>query len=216
MTKAKSALLTLLGVPGWLVGGLGLSMPFLLVWPFWHVSLLHGIELSLLTSPLVIGAALIPIAAALGPLAMTLRPSQKYPGRTVLAWAWRWMWLWGNEEDGIDGAANAFWPQADGFRRWKQIVIWSAWRNSVGNARWLPFFGLTVRNPTVYILPGGSLLEGPYIARQGVCFELRFCWNTKQPDWRKRRYFWVGWRLANSKSGDAGVGFAFQPRMNLT
>jgi len=210
----KFCLWVLLGIPGWLVGGLGLSLPFLLVWPFWHVSFVHGVELTLATSPLVWGAVLIPIAAALGPITMTLRPSQKYPGRTVLAWAWPFLWLWGNEEDGLDGSANGFWPVCSGFERWRQIVVWSAWRNSVGNARWLPFFGMDVKNPTVVLWPGGTLLEGPYVARQGYRFELRFPWSTKEPDWQKRRHCWVGWRMANNV-GSVGSGFAFQPNMRI-
>jgi len=165
---------------------------------------------ALMVPLILIGAVLVPILALGGPLTMTLRPSQKYPGRTVLAWAWRWMWIFSNEEDGLDGTANCFWPPAPTYlkRAW-QIIRWSAWRNNVGNARWLPFFGITVNPAKVKVYPQPfNFKEGPFIARQGWCSEVKFCWNPKQPDWTKRRYCWIGWRMAQQTQVTHGVGFA--------
>lgn len=218
MIKVKFGLWVLMGSLGWMAYLCPLLPAFKwLPGPLW-LRVLEAVVISPAGLPLVLGLVLVPILAALGPLTMTLRPSWKYPGRTVLAWAWGWLFILGNEEDGLDGTANGFWPvTTSAFKRWKQIVAWSAWRNSVGNARWLPFYGMTVDGSgSVVLLPGGSLKEGPYIARQGWRFEIRFCWNPKQPDWTKRRYFVCGWRIANTQAPESGVGFACQPRMTLT
>lgn len=204
------------GIPGWLA----YLCPLLLVlpWlpgPLW-LDLLAALVLSPAGLPILLGVVLISIQAILG--LYTVRPSLKYPGRSVLAWRAPWMYLWSNEEDGIDGSANGFWPKPEGrFAMFKQIFAWSALRNSAGNARWLPFYGMTVDGSGTYVmLAGGSLKEGPYIARQGWRSEIRFCWNPREADWTQRRYFVCGWRIANTLAPESGVGFALQPRMTLT
>lgn len=144
--------------------------------------------------------------------------------------------IYNNREDGIDGCPlidppkNPAWDESTktwGFFR--RIFVWSAWRNSVGNARWKPFLGMTVdpdkvwiyirgglrTTPAAFAPPSEYLKEGPYLARQGWRHELKFCWNPKQPDWTKRRYCWIGWRIAQQGSVTTGVGFAFQLRMSL-
>lgn len=135
-------------------------------------------------------------------------------------------WLWGNEENGIDGAYGSLpfgWPHT-GWPKWRQIFVWSAWRNSVGNARWSRLFGMTVDPAKVLIVyplrpPASSTIfdrvEGPYLVRQGWQYELKFCWNPQQIRWQDRRYFWLGWRIAQYASVTADVGFAFQPWSKL-
>lgn len=169
----------------------------------------------------------------------------KFTGHTratpILHWP-RWMWLWDNEEDGIDGdpwtsagdePKNPEWFEATaGWFLWRRIFVWSAWRNSVGNARFTRALGMTVTPKDVILsVPLGNLyLEqavttwneyrktGPYLARQGWRFELRFPWG----DWTvgqgekmggiyPPRFFWIGWRIAQQDKPNTNVGFAFQP-----
>ena len=151
------------------------------------------------------------------------RESQEYPGRKVMVWP-SWAWLFGNEEDSIDGSANGFWPkQIVGSWAWYwQIIRWSAWRNSVGNARWTRLFGVTVDPDDIVLvswpaekIDSDALKEGPYVVRQGWRYEVKRCWNPKQPDWHERRYLWIGWRLAQQTKITPGVGLAFQLRAAL-
>lgn len=139
-----------------------------------------------------------------------------------LAWSPGFMWLWGNDENGIDGAYGSLptgWPKTM-WPKWRQIFVWSALRNSVGNARWTRAFGMTVDPFKVQLFRFASpsdawLKEGPYLVRQGWRYELKFCWSPTQPDWHKRRYFWIGYRIAQQTAVTSGVGFAFQPWAKL-
>lgn len=210
--RLKFTLQVLAAAPGWLA-----YLCPLLPLAFFKPSLIWAaLLISPATLPVVVGLILIPPMAVLRQY--KVRQSTKYPGRAVLAFP-GWMdWL-NNSEDGIDGSANEFWPvqPSDSWALVWQIIRWSAWRNSAGNARWLPFYGMTVDGSSlITLLPGGSLKEGPYVALQGWRGEIRFCWNPKQPDWTKRRYFVCGWRIANTVAPESGVGFAFQPFMTLT
>jgi hypothetical protein len=181
---------------------------------------------------ILLGFLIVPIAAL--PRFMQYRESDRYKGRMTLQFG-DWLWMYCNEEDGVDGGANGFWPSVVNvttrFSGWKQIVAWSAWRNSVGNARWLPFFGLTIANPKAItaIVPDmdeklyqwrrspGATFEtwwtdyrktGPYLARYGWRFELRFPWSATH-------FCWIGWRIAQQDTPNTGVGFAFQPWSKL-
>lgn len=225
----------------------------LLAIPVW---LAYLIPMTLLV---LLGFIIVPLAAALDylanryniiPYTWTMRASRAslYKGRAVMAWRPRWLWIFGNEEDGIDGTANGFQRRAGTTFSWAvawQIFAWSAWRNSVGNARWLPFFGLTISDPkdiVVYVPPSGLDAMhltagftpfadrwneyrklGPYIARYGWQFELKFPWYSSSlcrnagcftcaPH---RRYFWIGWRIAQQDAPNTGIGFAFQPWSKL-
>lgn len=149
---------------------------------------------------------------------------------TQLAWSTRLLWLWGNDENGIDGAYGSLpqgWPKTV-WPKWRQVFVWSALRNSVGNARWTRAFGMTVdpyRRQFLWplIKPGVvvRVIEpeyqktGMYFVRQGWRYELKLCWNIRQPDVYKRRYFWIGWRIAQQVVRMPGVGFAFQPWAKL-
>ena len=105
---------------------------------------------------------------------------------------------------------------------WRYILVWSVWRNSVGNARRVPFLGMDMpdqKDMVVYI-PLGSLTWqrpqpweeyrklGPYLARYGYRWELRFPWNAT-------RFFWIGWRIAQQDAPNTNIGFAFQPWAKL-
>ena len=74
----------------------------------------------------------------------TVRESYYYSGRQILAWRGGWLTFpWGNEEDGIDGlrggSPDQFWwrDRTLGMPRWMQIWLWSAFRNSTNNLRFL-------------------------------------------------------------------------------
>jgi len=146
-------------------------------------------------------------------------------------WRTRLLWLYDNDEDGIDGYAtsgdgtvkNNAWARSTMYKTYLQtIFIWSAWRNSVGNARWLPFFGATIE-PRDVVLYIPNLAQkrffsnntftvwwneyrklGPYVARIGWKYELRFPWSAT-------RFCWIGWRIAQCDVPTKAVGFAFQP-----
>jgi hypothetical protein len=179
--------------------------------PGWLLQIAIQIPLMLLGVPLIAIAAACRAYGTVGAY---------FPN--YLQWRWPWMWLWGNQENGISGAYGSLpdgWPKTH-WPLWQQIFVWSAWRNSVGNARWTRLLGMTVNPSNVCIYRGSSedaewLKEGPYLAWQGWRYELKFCWNPKQPDWRKRRYCWIGWRIAQQTYVTVGVGFAFQPWAKL-
>lgn len=148
----------------------------------------------------------------------------------------RLFYLWDNDEDGIDGdpitgdvteppkneawfEATAHWPV------WRRVFVWSAWRNSVGNARRVPFLGMDITDPKdmVVVLPTtrrvGEAVAintpwdqyrklGPYLARYGYRFELKFPWSGT-------RHFWIGWRIAQQDAPNTDIGFAFQPWAKL-
>jgi hypothetical protein len=141
------------------------------------------------------------------------RLSTKYPTRSVLAWGPRWAWLWGNEQNGIDGASGddlpSGWPHAT-WPKFLQILDWSAVRNSVGNARWVPFFGMAVDPAAVRVCWASAtpvpLASGYFLVRQGWQFQLRFTW------WGGMRQCRVGWGIAEETGKTPlGVGFAFKP-----
>lgn len=173
----------------------------------------------------------------------------------------RLFYLWDNDEDGIDGdpitgdvteppkneawfEATAHWPV------WRRVFVWSAWRNSVGNARRLPFLGMDITDPKakVTIVPPRAMdymrgvaesgtyqrdkfiawwneyrKLGPYLTRYGYRFELKFPWpaahtgdpNTCANCTGDRRYFWIGWRIAQQDKPNTDIGFAFQPWAKL-
>jgi len=149
-------------------------------------------------------------------------------------WKSRAMWLWGNDEDGIDGyimengllpSRNRAWLRSTlGWPHWKMIFVWSAWRNSVGNARRVPFFGIAVNPDQTHIyIPGFERKlaaiagekaahdwwedyrgTGPYVARNKWAYELRFPWPGR------KRFAWIGWRIAQQDAPNTQVGFACQ------
>lgn len=213
---------TLLGVPAWL-------LYFALMLPL-----------------IVIGFPLVAVLALVKQLQFKYTshtrtsPQLRFPTLFGL----RLFYLWENDEDGIDGDP---WTEASGEPKnpewfeataswsiWRKVFVWSAWRNSVGNARRVPFFGMTMTDPknTVIRLPspqhGAPDWEtyrklGPYIANYGYRFELRFPWpsraltlqNMASTVSRPRRFFWIGWRIAQQDQPNTDIGFAFQPWARL-
>lgn len=224
----KFILRTLLGVPTWL--------------------LYMAIQLPLMA----IGFPLIAL------LALWMQIKHKYVGHTrdspqlrfPTVFGLRLFYLWENDEDGVDGdpwtessgePKNPTWFEATaGWSVWRRIFVWSAWRNSVGNARRVPFLGMDMVDPKdmVVVLPTTEQVGapvaipspwdqyrklGPYIARYGYRFELKFPWpqTERYVDDRAgyapnpRRYFWLGWRIAQQDKPNIDIGFAFQPWAKL-
>jgi hypothetical protein len=57
--------------------------------------------------------------------------------KRILVWKSRWMLLFGNEEDGVGGPS--WWDaRIKGELSWKEVFLWSAWRNPVNNLRFVP------------------------------------------------------------------------------
>lgn len=85
------------------------------------------------------------------------RPSKEYP-YSVLAWRGGWLtYLWGNEEDGVTGAVfYQTFIKNDRLRAY----VWSAWRNSFNNwrfvVRWIggPFYRWENSKKTWYFQAG--------------------------------------------------------------
>ena len=161
----------------------------------------------------------------------------------------RLFYLWDNDEDGVDGdpwfnagdaEKNPDWFEATiGWSVWRKVFVWSAWRNSVGNARRVPFLGMDIKDfkaTQVWVPPRHTDAEwftkwpeyrklGPYLARYGWRFELRFplpakiCVCSQGADCRIKppapRYFWIGWRIAQQDAPNTDIGFAFQPWAKL-
>ncbi len=166
----------------------------------------------LMTTLMLLGVPLIALA-----IHYQAYRDQKDDGFVRTHWVNSWMWLWDNDEDGIDGDAissTGGWKNLDWIKatnRWsvaKRIFIWSAWRNSVGNARWTRLFGMTVDPRQVHVwypTEEMNLKLGPYLVRQGWRYELRFPWGSS------KCFFWMGWRIAQQTQKTEAVGFAFQP-----
>lgn len=104
---------------------------------------------------------LIPLAAT---HCWTARESRYFAGRQVTVWRGGWLtWIWGNEEDGVTGEAStqraayyaARYPSI-GLRAY----IWSAWRNSANNLRFVftwkggPFWRWENARHTFYVQAG--------------------------------------------------------------
>jgi len=120
---------------------------------------------------------------------------------------------------------------------WRRVFVWSAWRNSVGNARRLPFLGMDIKDfkaTQVWVPPRHTDTEwftkwpeyrkrGPYLARYGWRFELRFPWPQRALTLQgmasqtrvTQRFFWIGWRIAQQDTPNTNIGFAFQPWAKL-
>jgi hypothetical protein len=180
----------------------------------------------------VVGIVLVAVLA-LFPGAMQWRDSRHYKdGRKVLCWRWKMVdALFGNDEDGIHGLPVVFEPpvyvtqprqhwwrdKTQGWSLWRMVFIWAGLRNSVANARFLPFFGLLINPQRVGYAANA---KGWWLAWQGWQAGFRWYWNAE-------RYFWVGWKVKPADSDDflgpvgttlpdrdtraPGVGFAFQP-----
>jgi hypothetical protein len=98
---------------------------------------------------------LIPFAAL---RLWTMRESRYFPGRQIAVWRGGWlMWPFGNEEDGVTGA--------EFYRaRFKDdrlcAYLWSAWRNSANNLRFVfrwqggPFWRWENAKHTFYVQCG--------------------------------------------------------------
>lgn len=182
-----------------------------LLWP------LHEAVASILV---VIGVPVVTALALAGATAMRFSPLF---ARTLLEWRPGWAWLWGNEEDGVDGLrdndyANGPWRErTKSWPRWLRVIAWSAFRNPVGNLRFVHPFGF-------YIDPKRVTWSGVYAPdntpSNGGGWAFTTCGIYSGLWLIKGKYqLRVGWKLkpedANGLRQDdyrrKGCGFAFQP-----
>lgn len=210
--------------------------------PAWLAYIVIQIPLMLIGFPLVAVLALwMQIRAKYNGHVRT-NPQLRFPAPFGL----RLFYLWENDEDGIDGdpwtesngePKNPVWFEATAsWSTWRKVFVWSAWRNSVGNARRVPFLGMDMVDPkdkVVYVVPKYTSAQwftqwpeyrklGPYLARYGYRFELKFPWGgwtvgqgEKMGGIYPPRYFWIGWRIAQQDKPNIDIGFAFQPWAKL-
>jgi len=122
--------------------------------------------------------------------------SKHYPGRTVKAWRGGWLTLpWDNEEDGVTGAAwysakHPTWPL------WMRAYLWSAWRNSANNLRFLPGAFVVLDATKIVVRASASLTSVTHGWRQYVLihpawlpFVLRAGWLVR-PEAATGDYAW--------------------------
>lgn len=142
-----------------------------LMWAFWL-----GFALAMQ----IIGFPLIALAALLTP---TVGGTSMFPDGRKLAYFRSYLTipllLWENDEDGIDGipldSTNHFFKnqswiaETQTWSRWRRIFVWSAWRNSVNNQRYIWPFRLVIDPSKVsirYFLKNSAyfIWQGPYSA----------------------------------------------------
>jgi hypothetical protein len=153
----------------------------------------------------IIGWIIIPIVALLKRYHYVA--SRFEPSRQILVFKDKFMYPWSSDEDGINWHANEETRYEGTF---KQIIMWSAKRNAVGNSRFVFPFKLTVDSSKIKYIASSNFNKGDennidknfwYIAWQGNrgCFRLHFnrlrIWiGTKlyprdqdyiEPEWRK-------------------------------
>ncbi len=64
------------------------------------------------------------------------------PKKTIYVWRWQWLnKVWGNDEDGVVSGLRNFKEYNPNATRWK-AYLWSAWRNSANNLRFIFRFEL--------------------------------------------------------------------------
>lgn len=153
---------------------------------FWPIYI--AVDLALTVIGMVI---LLPMSLG---RAWVFRPSKVWPGsRIVDAWRGGWLtWIWGNEEDGVAGADWYIREKAlAGWAVWRIAYVWSAWRNSANNLRFVPFINPVIEPKRVRFV-GGTHWSFTW---QGLYAGL-----TLYPVIRGRVFrFWIGWKL---KPGD--------------
>ena len=127
------------------------------------------------------------------------RLSTRYPFREILAWTAPWMYPYQNEEDGIDGLRRGALEQAWWYNETRELSVidriwrWSAWRNSVNNLRFMPWFSCQIDSPKVRSIgtarndqvPGWFLVwQGAYAGfyRQGATWLVHIGWELRPDD----------------------------------
>lgn len=125
-----------------------------------------------------------------------VRPSRRFPGRSVTQFPW-WVWPYGNDEDGVDGLRGGspdqkWWAdKTASMSQARRIWQWAAVRNPVDNLRWVPLLNPKIDPSRVRFV--GMDHEpakgegGWYFAWQGFYSCLR--WESKT--WR----LWIGAKL---------------------
>jgi hypothetical protein len=106
---------------------------------------------------MVVGWFLLAPLAARGQWVYT--ESIHWPTRQIAVWKWRWVdVIWGNDEDGVIGAPFYAQQVKNVYLR---AYLWSAWRNSANNLRFVfrwkntgPFYKWVSKNGKWYFQAG--------------------------------------------------------------
>lgn len=146
------------------------------------------------------GWIIVPVLAALHHYRMS--ESSKWP-YWITSWKSKWAYPWGNEEDGIDGLRGyqtwsdgsfqqeSWIRKSAGWSIWRTIVVWSAWRNPIGNLRFVKPFGFIIEPKKIQYWERNGVHFAWYFVRHGaytgawVSFrnkELKIGWNLRPTD----------------------------------
>ena len=110
------------------------------------------------------------------------RSSTRWPDRVMLQWKGRLAYIYSNEEDGIDGLRSMlsdpygyiyqqFWiDKTKDWSDFRRIIVWSCWRNPIGNLRFVRPFGFLI-DPAKVRWRGN--MRDPYAPRD----KRRFLWH---------------------------------------
>lgn len=140
-------------------------------------------------------AALVVVGVLVVPLALPWRTDHADTARpfTQAKGVWRlvtlpaWAWLWSNARDGALGDRRGWWhenaPAAWGAYDVRSMFWWLVIRNPVGNARYLPPFGLDVTRCRAWWFGQESVEDDPgaggfrfLVAWSGACFWFGLYW----------------------------------------
>lgn len=164
--------------------------------PLWLIVMLLDLLLSL------VNLAVVPYLLKRG--AWTMRRSERYRNRMVLAWTPKWAWLFSNEEDGIDGCPMELeygtWRIMYEKQQWwidrtskmkleERIRAWCK-RNSASNFRFVPGICLHIVPSKVRTL---TISQTAWLCWQGIRGRIHFVVGKSE--------FEIGWKV---KPTDAG------------
>lgn len=159
------------------IGLKNLIGPELALAPFmWAAWLIFALVMQILGFPLIALAALVPPNSGTTRMFPDGRKIAYFGGGVLTMLT---LMLWENDEDGIDGIPltatnqtfkNQSWiTETKTWSRWRRIFVWSAWRNSVNNQRYMWPFKLVIDPSKVqirYFLKNSAyfIWRGPYSA----------------------------------------------------
>lgn len=146
----------------------------------------------------------IPICAWLASgRSYTAATSVHHAGRTIYTWSAKWAWLWSNDEDGVLGDPR-YSKLHERHPRWGSF-IWTAFRNSVNNLRFVPILHPVIDSTQVRWIgnhtnpsarrPQGELARGTVLwalTWQGLYSGYVIRWQVTDTHFFQFRF---GWKL---------------------